>query len=306
MVEKIAVLLGGSSRERNISLLSGQEVLNTLRDLRIDSQPIDIRDFPILKLKKEGFIKAFIALHGRGGEDGTIQGVLEYLKIPYTGSGILASAISMNKLRSKYLWKGYGLPTAPFISLNWRQMKNYLDHELVINLDALGLPVFVKPNCEGSSLGISRVNKLSDLKTALIKAFHYDKEVLIEAFLGGEEYTVGILGNQTLPSICIQYSEEFYNYDAKYISHGTRYLLPSGLSTEKDKELQSLSLTAWNILGCRGCGRVDVLTDSDGKFYLLEINTSPGMTKTSLIPRAAKQAGISFSQLVTEILNMSS
>ncbi|VFP84313.1 D-alanine--D-alanine ligase B [Candidatus Erwinia haradaeae] len=305
MVEKIAVLLGGNSAERNISLLSGQEVFQALRDIGMDAQPVDIRDFPILQLKKEGFMKAFIALHGRGGEDGTIQGVLEYLQIPYTGSGILASAISMDKLRSKYIWKGYGLPVAPFVALKWSKINGDLDKKLTEKIETLGLPVFVKPNREGSSIGISRVNKISDLKKALTKAFRYDQEVLVEAFLSGAEYTVGILGSQSLPPICIQYSEEFYNYNAKYISDGTHYLLPSGLSLEKEAELQSLSLSAWNALGCRGCGRIDIITGNDGKFYLLEVNTSPGMTQNSLIPRAAKKIGISFSTLVKDILNLS-
>ncbi|VFP79846.1 D-alanine--D-alanine ligase [Candidatus Erwinia haradaeae] len=304
MSKKVAVLLGGNSSERDISLLSGEAIFEALKKLKVEAYKIDICDFPILRLPQEGFVKAFIALHGYGGEDGSTQGILEYLKIPYTGSGVLASAISMDKLRSKYIWKGYGLPIAPFVSLNLDQMSKYCNYELTKILDKLGLPVFIKPNREGSSIGISRVNKASQLKEALIKAFRYDKEVLIEAFLSGEEYTIGILGTRILPSICIRYTEEFYNYKAKYTSHGTQYLLPSGLSAEKEKELQLLSLAAWNVLGCRGCGRLDVMTDSNGKFYLLEMNTSPGMTKQSLIPKAAQQVGINFLELVKEILNL--
>ncbi|VFP86260.1 D-alanine--D-alanine ligase [Candidatus Erwinia haradaeae] len=304
MVGKVAVLMGGCSSEREISLLSGQEVLNGLRDIGFDAHPIDTSNFPICQLKQEGFIKAFIALHGRGGEDGTIQAVLEYLKIPYTGSGVLASSLSIDKIQSKYLWKGYGLSTCPFISLNQSQMNGNLSDQVRKNLSHLGLPVFVKPNRAGSSLGVSRVNCMSDLEPALIKAFHYDEEILIEAFLNGDEYTIGVIGQTVLPSLRIQCSREFYSYHAKYIANDTKYFCPSGLSIEQEEDLKSLSLAAWNALGCIGCGRVDVMTDAAGRFYLLEVNTSPGMSNRSLVPIAARKAGISFLELIGRILDL--
>ncbi|VFP80516.1 D-alanine--D-alanine ligase [Candidatus Erwinia haradaeae] len=304
MVGKVAVLMGGCSSEREISLLSGQAVLNGLRDIGFDAHPVDTSAFPIFQLKQEGFIKAFIALHGRGGEDGTIQAILEYLSIPYTGSGVLASSLSIDKIQSKYLWKGYGLSTCPFISLNQSQMNKNLSHQVKKNLSHLGLPVFVKPNRAGSSLGVSRVNYMSDLEPALIKAFHYDQEILIETFLSGNEYTIGVIGTTVLPSIRIQCSREFYSYHAKYIANDTKYFCPSGLSVKKEEDLKSLSLAAWNALGCVGCGRIDVMADSAGRFYLLEVNTSPGMSSHSLVPIAAKKAGISFSELVGRILDL--
>ncbi|VFP87989.1 D-alanine--D-alanine ligase [Candidatus Erwinia haradaeae] len=304
MVGKVAVLMGGCSSEREISLLSGKAVLNGLRDIGFDAHPIDTSDFPICQLKQEGFIKAFIALHGRGGEDGTIQAILEYLSIPYTGSGVLASSLSIDKIQSKYLWKGYGLSTCPFISLHQSQMNRNLSHQVKKNLSYLGLPLFVKPNRAGSSLGVSRVNYMLDLEPALIKAFHYDQEILIETFLSGDEYTIGVIGTTVLPSIRIQCSKEFYSYHSKYIANDTKYFCPSGLSIEKEEDLKSLSLAAWNALGCTGCGRIDVMTDAAGRFYLLEVNTSPGMSNHSLVPIAAKKAGINFSELVRRIMDL--
>ncbi|VFP87014.1 D-alanine--D-alanine ligase B [Candidatus Erwinia haradaeae] len=304
MAGKVAVLMGGCSSEREISLLSGQAVLHGLKGIGVNAYPVDTRDFPIVQLKQEGFIKAFITLHGQGGEDGTIQAVLEHLKIPYTGSRVLASALSIDKIQSKYLWKGYGLSTSPFISLHQSQINGGLSQKIKRKLSQLGLPVFVKPNCSGSSLGVSRVNYISDLEPALINAFRYDKKILIEAFLSGDEYTVGVIGTTVLPSLRIQCSREFYNYHAKYISRDTKYFCPSGLSIQQEEDLKSLSLAAWNALGCAGCGRIDVMADSAGRFYLLEVNTSPGMSNHSLLPMAASKAGISFSELVGRILDL--
>lgn len=304
MADKIAVLLGGTSAERDVSLLSGAAVLAGLREAGIDAHPVDTREFSVMRLKEEGFSKAFIALHGRGGEDGTLQGVLDYLDIPYTGSGVMASAITMDKLRSKFLWQGCGLPVSPYVALTRKQMDAGIEGDIADSIAALGLPLFVKPSREGSSVGISRVNHASELNAALAEAFRHDDEVLVEAFLSGPEYTVAVIGEQIMPSIRIQVTSEFYDYQAKYISEDTQYFCPSGLSAEQEKELSKLVLAAWRALGCSGWGRVDVMMGGDGRFYLLEANTSPGMTSHSLVPMAAKQAGLSFSQLVVRILEL--
>ncbi|MBK0035305.1 D-alanine--D-alanine ligase [Erwinia sp. S43] len=304
MADKVAVLLGGTSAERDVSLLSGAAVLAGLQEAGVDAHPVDIRDVPVLSLKEQGFTKAFIALHGRGGEDGTLQGVLEFLNIPYTGSGVMASAITMDKLRSKFLWQGCGLPVSPYVALTRKQMDAGIDGEVADSIAALGMPLFVKPSREGSSVGISRVNHASQLHAALVEAFRHDDEVLVEAFLSGPEYTVAVIGDQIMPSIRIQAASEFYDYQAKYISDDTQYFCPSGLNDEQEAELSQLVIAAWRALGCSGWGRVDVMMGGDGRFYLLEVNTSPGMTSHSLVPMAAKQAGLSFSQLVVRILEL--
>jgi D-alanine-D-alanine ligase len=304
MTEKVAVLLGGTSAEREVSLMSGAAVLAGLREMGIDAHAVDTRDVSVLDLKQQGFAKAFIALHGRGGEDGTLQAVLEFLQMPYTGSGVMASAITMDKLRSKLLWQGRGLPSGKFVWLTRQQQEQGLDADTSAAIEALGLPLFVKPSCEGSSVGISRVNSAEALPAALAEAFRHDDDVLIEAFLSGAEYTVGIVGEQILPSIRIKTASEFYDYEAKYISDDTEYFCPSGLSAEQEAELQKLVWAAWRALGCSGWGRVDVMVDGDGNFQLLEVNTSPGMTSHSLVPMAAKQAGYSFPQLVARILEL--
>ena len=304
MADKVAVLLGGTSAERDVSLMSGEAVTAGLREAGIDAHGVDVRDFPVMRLKEEGYTKVFIALHGRGGEDGTLQGVLDFLQIPYTGSGVMASAITMDKWRSKLLWQGAELPVAPYVWINRQQMEAGIDDALAQRIAQLGMPLFVKPSSEGSSVGISRVNQPADLPAALEEAFRHDDDVLIEKFISGPEYTVGILGEQILPSIRIQPASDFYDYEAKYISDDTQYFCPAGLSAEKEAELQDLVLKAWRSLGCSGWGRVDVMMDGDGTFYLLEVNTSPGMTSHSLVPMAAKQAGMSFSQLVARILEL--
>ncbi|KAF0856887.1 D-alanine--D-alanine ligase [Pantoea dispersa] len=304
MAEKVAVLMGGTSAEREVSLMSGSAVLAGLREMGIDAHGVDTRDVSVLDLRQQGFAKAFIALHGRGGEDGTLQALLEFLQLPYTGSGVMASAITMDKLRSKLLWQGRGLPAGKFVWLTRQQYEQGLDAAAQASIDALGLPLFVKPSCEGSSVGISRVNQAEALPAALQEAFRHDDDVLVEAFLSGAEYTVGIVGDEILPSIRILTASEFYDYEAKYISDDTQYFCPSGLSAEKEAELQTLVLAAWRALGCSGWGRVDVMVDGDGNFQLLEVNTSPGMTSHSLVPMAAKQAGYSFPQLVARILEL--
>ncbi len=304
MAEKVAVLLGGTSAEREVSLMSGNAVLAGLIEAGIDAHAVDIRDFPVMRLKEEGFDKAFIALHGRGGEDGTLQGVLEFLSIPYTGSGVMASAITMDKLRTKFLWQGCGLPVSPYVALTRKEMDAGLTPETEAKIAALGLPVFVKPSCEGSSVGISRVNSADTLQAALVEAFRHDDDVLVEAFLSGPEYTVAVIGDEILPSIRIKVVSEFYDYEAKYFSDDTEYFCPSGLSAEQEAELSDIVIKAWRALGCSGWGRVDVMMGGDGQFYLLEVNTSPGMTGHSLVPMAAKQAGLSFSQLVARILEL--
>ncbi|KPD03236.1 D-alanine--D-alanine ligase [Moellerella wisconsensis] len=304
MAEKVAVLLGGTSAEREVSLQSGKAVVEGLLDAGVDAHPVDIKDFPATQLKDAGFDKVFIALHGRGGEDGTLQGVLEFLDLPYTGSGVMASALSMDKLRTKQLWAGAGLPVSPYVALNKQQMQQLDDQQLNDYVHHLGLPLIVKPSLEGSSVGMSKVDSLADLSAALELGFKHDTVVLIEKWLSGPEYTVAFLGEETLPSIRIQPPGVFYDYEAKYLSNETQYFCPSGLSAEQEAALAELSMQAYKSVGCSGWGRVDVMQDSDGEFYLLEINTSPGMTSHSLVPMAARQAGLSFSALVSRILSL--
>ncbi|MFP2344251.1 D-alanine--D-alanine ligase [Enterobacter ludwigii] len=303
MADKIAVLSGGTSAEREVSLNSGAAVLAGLREGGVDAHLVDPKETDVTQLKAMGFDKVFIALHGRGGEDGTLQGLLELTGMPYTGSGVMASAISMDKLRSKLLWQGAGLPVAPWVALTPREFEMGLSDSVNARIAELGLPVIVKPSREGSSVGMSKVEKAEDLSSALALAFQHDEEVLIEKWLSGPEFTVAMLGEEILPSIRIQPAGTFYDYEAKYLSDETQYFCPSGLEAERETDLQSLVVKAWHVLGCRGWGRIDVMLDSDGQFYLLEANTSPGMTSHSLVPMAARQAGMSFSQLVVRILD---
>ena len=246
----------------------------------------------------------FIALHGRGGEDGTLQGMLELMGLPYTGSGVMASALSMDKLRSKLLWQSAGLPVAPWVALTRAEFEKGLNDKQLAEISSLGLPVIVKPSREGSSVGMSKVVAENALQDALRLAFQHDEEVLIEKWLSGPEFTVAILGEEILPSIRIQPAGTFYDYEAKYLSDETQYFCPAGLEASQEANLQALVLKAWTTLGCKGWGRIDVMLDSDGQFYLLEANTSPGMTSHSLVPMAARQAGMSFSQLVVRILEL--
>ncbi|MGA7587569.1 MAG: D-alanine--D-alanine ligase [Rouxiella badensis] len=301
---KVAVLFGGTSAEREVSLQSGAAVLTGLREAGIDAHAVDTKTVSVTALKEQGFGKVFIALHGRGGEDGTLQGVLEHLGLPYTGSGVMASALTMDKFRTKLVWQSLGLPVSPFVALNKKQLDQAGQGALRDKINALGLPVIVKPSREGSSVGMSKVNAPEELLPALEEAFRHDDDLLIEQWLSGPEYTVAIVGDQVMPSIRIQPAGIFYDYQAKYISDETQYFCPSGLSAEQEQQLSDLALQAYRALDCSGWGRVDVMQDSEGNFNLLEVNTSPGMTSHSLVPMAAKQAGLSFPQLVARILEL--
>lgn len=304
MKKKIAVLLGGNSSEREISIKSGYAILKSLLRSGFNAHPIDTRDFPIMQLKKQGFKIAYIALHGKGGEDGSIQGILEYLDIPYTGSGIMSSAISLDKWRTKLLWKASSLPVLPDVYLNKQDILKYTHPVILKKILRLKLPVVIKPNNSGSSIGITLVNKKNKLIDSINTAFNHSNNILIEQFVEGQEYTVSILDKEILPSIKITTKNNFYDYSAKYISSLTEYSCPSGLSYKKEEELKKITKIAWNILGCKGCGRIDAILDNKNKFWLLEINTIPGMTHRSLVPIAAKSIGISFDELVLKILKI--
>ncbi|HXU42284.1 MAG TPA: D-alanine--D-alanine ligase [Burkholderiales bacterium] len=294
---KVAVLMGGKSAERDVSLKSGGMVLAALRKKGIDAHPFDPRERDVQDLARERFARVFIALHGRFGEDGTVQGVLEWLGIPYTGSGVLASALAMDKVRTKRLWAAEGLPTAAYEVLG-------KDSNLKAVAKRLGVPLFVKPASEGSSVGMSKVKRAGDLEEAFALAVNYDPVVIAEKFIEGPELTVAIVGERVLPIIKIETPREFYDYEAKYIANDTRYLIPSGLPAAKEKQIQALSLKAFQALGCRGWGRVDLMLDKRGRPFLLEINTSPGMTDHSLVPMAAKAVGIAYEDLCVRILEM--
>jgi D-alanine-D-alanine ligase len=292
---RVAVLYGGTSSEREISLLTGAAIIQALELLGVETVPIDIKENTFDAIAKANVDRAFIALHGPGGEDGTLQGALEYLEIPYTGSGVMASALAMDKLRCKQLWKGIGLATTDFAALN-----QATDWQATI--DQLGGSVVVKPACEGSSVGMSIAKSAQQLKQAWQLAAQYDAKVLAEPQLTGEEYTVAILDGKALPSIRIQANATFYDYEAKYHSDKTEYFCPSGLDAEREKELAQLSIDAFNSIDGRGWGRVDVMTDQSGKFNLLEVNTVPGMTSHSLVPMAGLAAGLQFEDVVLAIL----
>lgn len=294
---KVAVLFGGSSAEREVSLKSGAAVLAALLRSGVDAHAFDPATRSLQELADEKFDRAFIALHGRFGEDGTVQGALELLGIPYTGSGVLASALGMDKWRTKLVWQAAGLPVPDYVLLE-------ASSDSVAIVQKLGLPLFVKPANEGSSVGISKVKTVSDLKPAFLEAARHDKLVLAERYVGGGEFTVAILGDQVLPVIKIEPANEFYDYEAKYLRDDTRYRCPSGLPAEMEAEMQRLAKQAFTLIGAQGWGRVDFLMSETGRPYLLEVNTSPGMTDHSLVPMAARQAGISFEQLVLRVLEL--
>ena len=292
---KVAVLLGGKSAEREVSLKSGGMVLKALRSRGVDAHPFDPAQRSLEDLLKEKFARVFIALHGRFGEDGTLQGALDWLGIPYTGSGVLASALAMDKVRTKRLWQAEGLPSAPFEVLQSKSAFGAIAKRL-------GTPLFVKPATEGSSVGMTKVKAAGKLKAAYELAAKYDPVVIAEKFIDGPELTVGILGDEVLPIIRIETPREFYDYEAKYLRDDTRYLIPCGLPAKKEKEIQALCLQAFRSLGCRGWGRVDLMIDRRGRPYLLEINTSPGMTDHSLVPMAARAVGLSYEDLCVRVL----
>ncbi len=292
---RVGLLYGGSSSEREVSLMSGEAIHQAMLNLGVDVVAIDADDNLLQSLPGYNLDLVFIALHGPGGEDGTLQGALEYLKLPYTGSGVLASALAMDKLRCKQMWQGMGLPTTDFALL-------HANSDWAAELQRLGGQVMVKPAAEGSSIGMSRAATPEQLQAAWTDACQYNTSVIAEPLLPGPEYTVAILDGQLLPSIRIESNAEFYDYEAKYFSDQTQYLCPSELSESREQELQTLSMQAFDSLGCRGWGRVDVMVDDQGQFQLLEVNTVPGMTSHSLVPMAAKAAGLSFDQLVASII----
>ncbi len=292
---KVAVLMGGQSAERNISLESGQAVLTALLNSDIDAHAIDYSAESLLTLIEDNFDRVFIALHGRGGEDGTVQGALESIGLPYTGSGVLGSALAMDKSRSKSIWQQAGLST-PLA----RELDADTDWEAVV--EQLGLPLMVKPVHEGSSLGASKVSVAENLSTAWQQANQYDNRVMAERWIEGQEYTVPILHSQVLPLIKLVTAREFYDYHAKYEADDTQYICPCGLEADKELSLGEMALAACQSLNVSGWARVDLLIDSEGQAFLIEVNTVPGMTSHSLVPMAAKQAGLSFEQLVVQIL----
>ena len=300
--EKIAVLLGGTSAEREVSLNSGTAVLNALRKQGYDAHPIDPKTFPVATLKEQGFDRVFNILHGRGGEDGTMQGLLEQIGIPYTGCGVMASALTMDKMRTKMLWKAFGLPVAE-MEIVTVENRATLNPEVVVK--KLGLPLMVKPSLEGSSVGLTKVKTMDELESAVDFALKFDRTVLIEEWLAGDEFTVPVLDGEVLPSIKIVPEGEFYDYDAKYISDNTQYFCPAGLSDAREQELRRLVKQAYDVVGCRGWSRIDVMADAEGKFRLVEVNTNPGMTSQSLFPKSAATVGYSFEQLVEKILELS-
>jgi len=292
-------MFGGSSAERDVSLKSGQAVLDALLSLGIDAHGFDPAQQSLSELVAGDFQRVVIMLHGRGGEDGSLQGALQQLNIPYTGSGVLGSALCMDKIRSKQVWQSVGLPTANYEIADKR---DFDDRACEAIMDRLGNMVMVKPAQEGSSIGMAKVTCATQLAAAVQHAFKYDDKVLLEQFIQGSEYTVSILAGQTLPSISMSTPRDFYDYTAKYQADSTQYFCPSGLSGEQETLLADLSLKAFDALAGSGWGRVDFMQDMLGRFYLLEANTVPGMTDKSLVPLAAKEAGISFAQLSKAIL----
>jgi len=292
---KVAVLLGGKSAEREVSLISGSRVLAALQRQGVDAHPFDPAERKLDELA--GFDRAFIALHGRYGEDGTIQGALELMHIPYTGSGVMASAIGMDKWRTKLLWRSVGLPIPEFVMLQ-------ADSDFAAVADQLGFPLFVKPACEGSSIGVTKVHDASELQAAYLEAAKHDSLVLAERAVLGGEYTVSMVGDEALPIIKIEPATEFYDYDAKYFRDDTTYRCPCDLPPARELELRAQSLEAFRVLGCSGWGRVDFLMDEQGNAFFLEVNTSPGMTDHSLVPMAARVAGVSYDELVLRVLSL--
>jgi len=292
---KVAVLLGGKSAERAVSLKSGGMVLGALRSRGVDAHPFDPSALGLDALLAQRFDRVFIALHGRFGEDGTVQGILEWLGIPYTGSGVLASALAMDKLRTKLLWQARALPTPPCEVLTARS-------DFAAVAQRLGLPLMVKPVNEGSSIGMTKVRAAAGLEEAYALAVNYDRSVIAERFIEGTELTGAILGDEALPLIRLETPRDFYDYDAKYVADDTRYILPCGLDDASERTLRQLCLEAFHALGCRGWGRVDLMLDRAGAPYLLEVNTSPGMTDHSLVPMAARAVGLSYEDLCLRIL----
>ncbi|MEB0206455.1 D-alanine--D-alanine ligase [Pseudomonas sp. CCC3.1] len=292
---RVAVLFGGKSAEREVSLKSGNAVLKALQDAGVNAFGIDVGDDFISRITSEKIDRAFIILHGRGGEDGSMQGLLECLGIPYTGSGILASALAMDKLRTKQVWHSLGIPTPRHAVLS-------SEDDCISAAKELSFPLIVKPAHEGSSIGMAKVNSADELIVAWTDASKYDSQVLVEQWIHGPEFTIATLRDQVLPPIALGTPHTFYDYDAKYVSDDTQYRIPCGLDRDKEQELMALTAKACEAIGIAGWGRLDVMQDTDGQFWLLEVNTAPGMTDHSLVPMAAKAAGLDFQQLVLSIL----
>lgn len=293
---QVAVLYGGTSAEREISLRSGGAIIQALREVGVATTPVDIGSDPLQQLQQLSVDRAFIALHGTGGEDGKIQALLEWLNLPYTGSGIAASALCMDKLRTKQLWRGVDLPTPDCHVLNE-------DTDWTTTIAELDGVAMVKPCHEGSSIGMAKVSNAVELEQAFRVAARYDRVVLAERYIQGAEYTVAILDQHALPPIKLETNHQFYDFSAKYQAADTSYICPCGLPEEQESRLKELALAAFNAVGARGWGRVDIMADARGAFYLLELNTVPGMTDHSLVPMAAKAAGYSFNELVLAILS---
>ena len=292
---KVAVLMGGRSAEREISLLSGNAVLEALRGNGIDAHAFDPKDRQIAELKRERFDRAFIALHGRYGEDGTVQGALELLGIPYTGSGVMASALAMDKWRTKLVWRSVGIPVPNDVLINETS-----DWDAVAKV--LGLPIIVKPGHEGSTIGLTKVTTVDALPAAYAVAAKHDHMVLAEEFIEGRELTASIVGETALPLIRIEAPEGNYDYQNKYFSDETKYHCPAQIGNDTERQVRQAALHAFNVLGCEGWGRADLILRADNTYSFLEMNTSPGMTGHSLVPMAARQAGVGFAELVTRIL----
>ncbi len=302
---KVAVLMGGSSAERAVSLMSGTGVLAALQSLGVDAHAFDPAERDLGELKREGFQRAFIALHGRHGEDGTVQGALELLGIPYTGSGVMASAVAMDKVMTKRIWSTENLPTPRWV---WLASDAQAREQVMAVPDTLGLPLIVKPPREGSSIGISKVSGYSQMQSAVTLAAQYDADVLCEAFIEGIELTCPVLGQgaqaRALPVVCIQAPDGNYDFQNKYYTDVVKYRIPSGLSAAEEAEVQRLTLAAYRSLGCRGWGRADLMMrTSDRKLFLLEMNTSPGMTSHSLVPMSARAAGMSYEALCLHLIS---
>ena len=292
---RVAVLYGGKSAEREVSLKSGAAVIDALSTAGVDVVGIDVGDDLLARLQSEKSDRAFIILHGRGGEDGSMQGLLECLGIPYTGSGILASALAMDKLRTKQVWQSLGIPTP-------RHAVLASESDCLQASTELGFPLIVKPAHEGSSIGMAKVNSAQELVAAWQDAAKYDSQVLVEQWIHGPEFTIAVLRGQVLPPIALGTPHVFYDYDAKYIANDTQYRIPCGLDSVKEQELIDLTARACDAIGIEGWGRLDVMQDEQGQFWLLEVNTAPGMTDHSLVPMAARAAGLDFQQLVLAIL----
>lgn len=290
---KVAVLFGGHSAEREVSLRSGQAVLKALQEAGVAAFAFDPQEQPLSSLQAD---KVFIVLHGRGGEDGTMQGALQLLGLPYTGSGVLGSALAMDKIRCKWLFQAQGLPTAPFLVAR----PEHCDYAAM--LAQLGGKVMVKPANEGSSIGMSAASTAAELAAAIATAHQYDQEVLLERWIDGREFTIAVLNDEVLPIVEMRTPRAFYDYEAKYQANSTEYLCPAPLTAELTQAMQATALAAFKAVGASGWGRVDLMLDQQGQHYLLEVNTVPGMTEKSLVPMAAKAAGYSFQQLVLAIL----